>query len=53
MQKYTVEFTVEPATSPTAELNISPVYADSFGKAEQYSMRIHPMATILSITLLE
>ena len=53
MQKYTVEFTVEPATSPSAEVNTTPVYADSFGKAEQYIMRIHPAATILAITLLE
>lgn len=53
MQKYTVEFTVEPATSPSAELNTSPVYADSFGKAEQYIMRIHPRATILAIFLTE
>jgi hypothetical protein len=53
MKKYSIEYTRGNALSPSAELETCEVFSRSLGQAEDFIISILPLATVLSIRLVE
>lgn len=53
MKKYSIEYTRGNALSPSAELETVEVFSRSLAQAEDFIISILPLATVLSIRLVE